>query len=289
MTYTFDVAVSFAGEDRSTASTLAGRLQSRGIKVFYDEFNKANLWGKNLYDELADIYSNRARYCVILISSFYAKKKWTSHERKSAQERAFRENKEYILPVRLDDTEIPGLPETVGYIDLRTSSIEEIVDLVSMKLGLNQKPAAKTQIRELEDQETDLPVGIGWHRTQVRKVLGKPGKSEKHFETYWEYGLIVDYQADRVAAIHATALESGTSFFGYVLGVRIGDTLDRCLEKWGEPSVREPDWPGYEVIEWNLGKYKIRIESWSKDGMEPVFGPYKKGRVKNIVISSGEC
>src|SRR5438105_8776579 len=113
----YDIVISFAGEDRSIARDIAGKLQASGIRVFYDKFNKAALWGKNLYDELADIYANRARLCIMLISESYTKKKWTKHERKSAQDRALREDAEYILPVRLDDTEVPGLPESVAYID----------------------------------------------------------------------------------------------------------------------------------------------------------------------------
>jgi len=133
--YEFDIALSFAGEDRQIAQKIAQSLKKSKIRVFYDEFEKANLWGKDLYEHLADVYSNRARYCVVLISSNYAKKNWTTHERKNAQARAFRENQEYILPIRLDDTEIPGIPETVGYIDLNKTSISEVVDLIKTKLG----------------------------------------------------------------------------------------------------------------------------------------------------------
>jgi hypothetical protein len=67
------------------------------------------LFGKNLYTHLSDVYQNQARYCVMFLSKHYAKKAWTNHEREAAQARAFREHEEYILPVRLDDTEIPGM------------------------------------------------------------------------------------------------------------------------------------------------------------------------------------
>ena len=48
---------------------------------------------------------------------------------------AFRENREYILPLRLDDTELPGIPATVGYQDLRHTRIENVCDLVLQKLS----------------------------------------------------------------------------------------------------------------------------------------------------------
>ena len=48
-TLEFDIALSFAGEDRSWAEKLATLLKARGVRVFYDEFFQSTLWGKNLY------------------------------------------------------------------------------------------------------------------------------------------------------------------------------------------------------------------------------------------------
>ncbi len=44
----YDIAISFAGEDREVAASIAEKLKSQGIKVFYDSYEKATLWGKNL-------------------------------------------------------------------------------------------------------------------------------------------------------------------------------------------------------------------------------------------------
>ncbi len=50
--YLYDVALSFAGEDRSYADALAEALRQRGLSVFYDTYEKYTLWGKNLYTYL---------------------------------------------------------------------------------------------------------------------------------------------------------------------------------------------------------------------------------------------
>jgi hypothetical protein len=107
------------------------------VSVFYDSFENVNLWGKDLYEKFDDIYRKQAKYCVMFISRHYAEKLWTNHERKSAQARAFKENKEYILPVKLDDTELPGIRETIGYLDLRKMSIDELVTITRRKLRDN--------------------------------------------------------------------------------------------------------------------------------------------------------
>lgn len=133
--YDFDVALSFAGEDRDKAESLAIALNERAIKVFYDGFQKAELWGQDLYSYLFDLYRLRARYCVMFISRQYSEKLWTNHERKAAQERAFKENQAYILPIRVDNTEIPGVFSTVGYINWDKESVERIADMIIDKLS----------------------------------------------------------------------------------------------------------------------------------------------------------
>lgn len=130
----YDVALSFAGEDRAHARQIAELLRAAGFSVFYDEYEQATLWGRNLYTHLSDVYQNKAQYCLMFISTNYAKKLWTKRERESAQARAFRESREYILPLRLDDTALPGIEDTVGYIDLRNTSSEEVVRLLTAKV-----------------------------------------------------------------------------------------------------------------------------------------------------------
>ena len=131
---TYDIAISFAGEDRDVAQAIASSLVTKGINVFYDEYEKANLWGKDLYVHLTKIYRDESKYCLMLLSVNYAKKQWTRHERKAAQAKAFNENREYILPLRLDDAEIEGVLNTTGYIDYRNVSLEKTVDLIVEKV-----------------------------------------------------------------------------------------------------------------------------------------------------------
>jgi hypothetical protein len=130
----FDLAISFAGENRDVAEAIAEGVRGHGFRVFYDGYEEANLWGKDLYEHFADVYQNKARFCLMLVSEHYARKHWTNHERKAAQTRVLREKQEYLLPLRLDDTEIPGLLPTIAHIDLRQKTTEEVVNLLVRKL-----------------------------------------------------------------------------------------------------------------------------------------------------------
>lgn len=137
--FEFDVCLSFAGEDRQYVEEVAEICSARGIRLFYDKYETVNLWGKDLYEHLDYIYRHCARYCVLFVSKQYAEKLWTNHERKSAQARAFKENVEYILPARFDDTEIPGLRDTVGYLDLRYTTTKELAVNIVKKVGMRQR------------------------------------------------------------------------------------------------------------------------------------------------------
>ena len=129
----YDVALSFAGEDREYVNAVAQCLNEAGIQTFYDGFEEVGLWGKDLYAYLNAVYRDRATYCVMFLSAHYARKAWTNHERKAAQARAFNESREYILPAKFDDTEIPGVNPTVGYIDLRDRTPAQLAELQKVR------------------------------------------------------------------------------------------------------------------------------------------------------------
>ncbi|HUR62441.1 MAG TPA: TIR domain-containing protein [Candidatus Thermoplasmatota archaeon] len=136
-TLDYDIALSFAGEDRPYVAEVAASLHELGIRVFYDRYEEVDLWGKNLYAHLDDVYRRKAKYCVMFLSQHYAQKNWTNHERASAQARAFEEGREYILPVRLDDTAIPGVLPTIAYLDGRRHSAAALAVMIAQKTGLD--------------------------------------------------------------------------------------------------------------------------------------------------------
>jgi hypothetical protein len=134
----YDIALSFAGEDRPTAEACARQLKVVGYRVFYDLWEQHDLLGKDLVVHLDRVYGTAARYCVVFISKHYVEKAWTRHELRSAQARALQAHSEYILPLRLDDTPVPGMPSTIGHLDLRKLSMEDVVQVLIKKLGPRQ-------------------------------------------------------------------------------------------------------------------------------------------------------
>ena len=143
-----DVALSFAGEDHDYVAEVARLLREQNVKVFYDAFEEARLWGKDLYGYLTDVYRHHAKLTVIFISSLYGKKLWTNHERKAAQARAFDEAKDTaLLPARFDDTEIPGILPTTGYLSLRDKTPKQLVAAIISKLGGKKRSPCRAPSR----------------------------------------------------------------------------------------------------------------------------------------------
>ena len=94
----YEVALSFAGEQRYYVEGVARALQSRGIAVFYDEFEKIAIWGKSQTEEFHDVFENRANSVVMFISKEYVTKVWPNFERQAIISRAVKERQEYVLP-----------------------------------------------------------------------------------------------------------------------------------------------------------------------------------------------
>ncbi len=131
----YDVAFSYAGENREYVEKVARYLKDRNVNIFYDKFEEADLWGKDLTEYFDEVFRKKAQYCVMFISKYYAEKKWPTYEKQNALAKEIEQKEEYILPARFDNTEIPGLRSTIGYIDLTQKTPEEFAKMILKKLG----------------------------------------------------------------------------------------------------------------------------------------------------------
>lgn len=195
----YDVAISFAGEDRRVAEQLASILSAKyKLLVFYDDYEQAKLLGKNLAPYLSEIYKDRSSYCIVLVSAAYKQKRWTSHEWKAAQARAFEDpDSDYILPIRLDDTVLPGLLPTVGYLDWQKLGSKKVAETIHEKVKdassineairvadrLYQRHLLNEALRKIEDPKFDKVI----EALRIRAdVYGKKGKYDHAIDSLRE-------------------------------------------------------------------------------------------------------
>ncbi|TMQ70467.1 MAG: TIR domain-containing protein [Candidatus Eisenbacteria bacterium] len=133
--HTYEAALSFAGEQREYVQRVAAGLETAGVPYFYDERAAIAMWGEDLVIYLDRVYRRGSRFVVVFVSAAYATKVWPRAEFRSALAGAIEEKGPYILPVRFDDTELPGLLPTVGYLDARRTPREGIAAALLEKLG----------------------------------------------------------------------------------------------------------------------------------------------------------
>jgi hypothetical protein len=132
----YDVVFSFAGEDRKYVKQVAAYLKTKNVRIFFDEYEEVDLWGKDLAEHFEIVYRRSGQYCVMFISKNYVKKMWTRHERRAAISRALKEEVEYILPARFDETEVPGILPAVHYVSLADKPPTVFGKLILKKLGM---------------------------------------------------------------------------------------------------------------------------------------------------------
>lgn len=129
-----DVAISYATEQGEYAGKVADILRENGIDVFFDGWNEAKMWGRDLAEYLMRVYYRQSKYCMMFISKDYVSKAWPTYERKMAIARNIEQFGGYILPIRFDESEVPGLPPTVRYINGNNKTPEEVADVFIEKL-----------------------------------------------------------------------------------------------------------------------------------------------------------
>jgi hypothetical protein len=150
----YDVALSFADEDRPFAASLAEILRTKGVRVFYDALEPADLWGKDLSEHLRSVYS-RSRICVILLSKASTSKPWVMFESRTAMARAAQDDSIDVLPVRLDDSDLPPLLTTSALLDARQHNVAEIAEVIRKKVDL---PKDKTGREAVAPDKADYHV-----------------------------------------------------------------------------------------------------------------------------------
>ena len=132
--FPYDVALSYASEQRRYVRRVYKKLLQLGVQTFYDEGEEVNLWGKNLEPHLQKVFYKMARVCVVFVSKYYVNKPWPMFEAESALARAVQERGEYVLPVRFDNSELPGLLPTIKYVWARDYTPEKLAEILRLKL-----------------------------------------------------------------------------------------------------------------------------------------------------------
>ena len=254
--FDYDVALSFAGEDRAIAQEIARSLNDRNIrKDFTTDLRKAASGGRISMIILPRFILTRAMFCLMIISRHYPGNSSTIHERQHAQARAFTEDKEYILPVRLDDTEVPGIASTVAYIDYRTSSAKKIAELLERKLSASRTGNdSRAVTQRITAASETLLLNLKLTREALDIIADKSDG--------WECGLFLEVLREEIELAQGLKLDLQ---YGIVTGkVRLFEIPE--FFKWAAAHIDL------------LDRQTEAFQRLAQEGLQVVLGPQKEGR-----------
>ena len=160
-------------------------LRAKGVRVFYDQYETVAMWGHDGHEFLQRIYRDEARYTIMFVSADYVRKAWPTHERRAALDRELTSGDASVLPVRFDDTSVPGLSGSRFYLDARAMTPEQLAHRTCERLGIEVRLLKATAIPAPCTPAFEGEVTFDYAAHDGVLVVGK---DECAFETKWTKG-----------------------------------------------------------------------------------------------------
>jgi tetratricopeptide (TPR) repeat protein len=145
----FRVALSFPGEHRPFVEAVADRLSAHLGRqgVLYDKYYEAEFARPDLDTYLQRLYHDESELIAVFLCADYECKEWCGLEWRAIRDLIKKRRTADVMPLRFDDTEIPGLFSTDGYVWISERPPEEVADLILARLELNTGAAADATAR----------------------------------------------------------------------------------------------------------------------------------------------
>ncbi len=211
-------------------------LAASHIAVFYDGFEANALWGKDGAEHFHQIYSRDTQYVVMFISEAYVAKAWTRHERRAAISRQMKDDGEYILPVRFDMTEVPGLPDTMQYLMAKRFTPAELAVEIARKVGVAPTAGKASDLPPPASGALSGEVTFDYAAHDGRYVIGTGATA---FETRWSKASDTSiHLLNDPPSIHGVAIARGASDFAEITDASAYDFTSRSrTPRVGEIAV----------------------------------------------------
>jgi TIR domain len=238
---TYDIAVSFAGEQREYVRQTVAACKAKGLRVFFDEDKTNEWWGKNFIQEQRRAYGSQTRFFVPFLSSEYLAKPIPMDEFSSAMMTAVKQGDGYILPVIMGNADVPPelLHPHIGYLRSEAYSPDQLADELVTKVKSAERAG-----------QTEANVGkVVADALRVRLPKVTPSTYSK----YEELDKIFDHLAKR--------LQAGTHQLrdnGFMCNVRVRDDSIRVrVEHNGNTvaglNINKGTTMGDDKITWLVG------------------------------------
>ncbi len=147
--YRFEIALSFAGQDRVKVREVAELLRAAvgDGKVFFDEWFEAEIAGPGSRHYLQEIYGTKTRLVIACLSKEYNERPWTRWEWEaiSALEGMLTKEERFrFLPIRFSEGDVVGIFNTAIAPDVSARPADKIAQLLLDRLVLAGGHSGKT-------------------------------------------------------------------------------------------------------------------------------------------------
>lgn len=250
---TYDIAVSFAGEQRDYVVQVVEACKRHGIAVFYDFDLSNDWWGHSFIREQRKIYGTQARFFVPFISTEYLAKPIPMDEFSAAMMTAVKQGDGYILPVLMGDVKVPPdlLHPHIVYLRGDDYTPDQLAEQLQRRI--TRATADGQQPREVA--------------AVVQEALRLPKVIPAEFSKYEELQVSFDYLGDQFQ-VAAPQLRPK----GFVCTVRRSESLLAVrVEQRGETvyslDISRGGSFGDDQLEFALGRHRNiggGINGWAK-------------------------
>ncbi|MFY0602168.1 MAG: toll/interleukin-1 receptor domain-containing protein [Cyclobacteriaceae bacterium] len=194
----YDVAISFAEEQRDIAVSICLALEGLGLLVYYYPYHIEESLGKGLKLNLEHLYSTQSHIVIAILSGEYRAKTYTQIEFKSILNRT---DKGSLIPVRFSTSEIPQEVGHLAYfqwandpkplaqavkerLEKRSSVLLEGDPLVISKMSKSWIAKSIDRYKKLSTlSNAEFHFNLGLHYYYLNLTLDDLYNAEDHFKT----------------------------------------------------------------------------------------------------------
>jgi hypothetical protein len=141
----FRVALSFPGERRYFVNEVAERIATAigRDSLLYDKYHEPELARVDLDTYLQKLYHDESELIAVFLCSEYEQKEWCGLEWRSLRDLIKRRNGSAIMPLRFDDTAIPGLFSIDGYVEIGNRTPTAIAECILARMRITTAAGVK--------------------------------------------------------------------------------------------------------------------------------------------------
>lgn len=128
--------ISYSSKDSETVNKLAESIQKYGFEIWLDQ--KDIVIGQPILDRIRDGVTKESDYVLIILSKSSTVSEWCKLELRMAYEKELTTKRVVVLPIRIDEADVPDEVKTKKYFQLEIDNKDSVNALISQIRSLEK-------------------------------------------------------------------------------------------------------------------------------------------------------